>query len=116
MVYFGTIVDNFLSELVLQPSMYLKSLRHVVNCTRKSMGDVQNNFENEFSENCQSSPVRMELFSLISMLIDGVNIDNQIFSQQTLTSAQQIMYNFRINKDKKVNNIRRHLRHKETPL
>ena len=116
MVYFGTIVDNFLSELVIQPSMYLKSLRHVVNCTRKSMRDVQNNFENEFSENCQSSSVPMELLSLISMLIDGVNIDNQIFSQQALTSAQQIMYNFRINKDKKVNNIRRHLRHKETPL
>ena len=37
MVYFGTIVDNFLSEHVIQPSMYLKSLRHVVNCTRKSM-------------------------------------------------------------------------------
>ena len=48
------------------------------------------------------------------MLIDGVNIDNQIFSQQALT--QEIMYNCRINKDKEVNNIRRHLRHKETPL
>ena len=57
-----------------------------------------------------------QIFSLISMLIDGVNIDNQIFSQQARTSAQQIMYNVRINKDKKVNNIRLHLRHKETPL
>ena len=47
----------------------------------------------------------MELLSLISMLIDGVTITNEVFSQAALTSAQQIMFNFR-----------RHLQFRETAV
>ena len=98
------------------PPPYLKSLKCIVNCTRDSMEQIENNFENEFSSNCQESSVPIELLSLISTLIDGVNIENEIFSQPALASAQQIMFNYRINKEKKVNNIRRHLKIKEIPL
>ena len=116
MVYFTTCVDNLLYDHAMHPNTYLKSLRDVVKYTRTSMTSVQNQFENSFSANCQASSILIELLSLISMLIDGVNIDNEIFSQSALTSAQQIMFNFRINKDKNVNSIRRHLKHKETPI
>ena len=78
MVYFGTIVDNFLSETC-------KTTWYVLKITETCCNDVQNNSENYFSKNCQPSSVPMGLLSLTSMLIDGVNIDNQIFTQQALT-------------------------------
>ena len=67
-------------------------------------------------DNCQASSVPLELQSLISGLVDGVNIDNEIYSQSALTSAQEIMHNFRLNKGKTMNSIRRHMKHKETPV
>ena len=64
----------------------------------------------------QQSSVPMEILSLVSTIIDGVNVENEVFSQPALTISQLIHYNFRVNKDKKVGGIRRHLIGKETPL
>ena len=52
------------------------------------------------------------------MLVDGVGIENQGFSQETLTISQLVMYNFsnrKIVADRKYSN-KRHPRHLETPL
>ena len=114
MVYFNTTLDNLIHDHIMDPSCYLKSLRDTVNCTRKSMEKIENNFE--FSSNCQESSVPIEWLSLISTLIDGENIDNEIFRQTVRTSAQQITFSYRIKKEKKVNNTRRYLKIKETPV
>ena len=42
----------------------------------------------------KKSLVPIELLVLISMLIDGVSIDNQAFSQELLSAFQLIVYHF----------------------
>ena len=70
MVYFNTTSDNLIHDHIMNPSSYLKSLRCIVNCTRNSMEQIENNFENEFSSNCQESSVPIELLNLISTLME----------------------------------------------
>ena len=115
-VYFNSLVDNLLREQYTNSTVYLKSLRDVVTCARNSMRKFENTFQNSFSSNCQTSTVPIELLSLISMLIDGVTITNEVFNQAALTSAQQFMFNFRINQSKDMDNFRRHLQFRETPV
>ena len=58
----------------------------------------------------------IELLVLISMLVDGVIIENQDFSQEILTISQLVMYNFGNRKlvaDRRYPN-KRHTRHLET--
>ena len=66
MVYFDTVVDNLLYDHVMYPNSYLKTLRDVVNCTRKSMENTQIILANEFSLDYQSPSVPLELLSLIA--------------------------------------------------
>ena len=54
----------------------------------------------------------------LSMLLDDLSIENQGFSQETLTMSKLAMYNFgnrKIVADRKYSN-KRHPRHLETPL
>ena len=76
---------------------------------------IHNKFVGVFSAGCQRDSVPIELLTLISMLVDGVGIDNEGFSQEALTISQLIMYNF---KNKKVCQGERGRRQKcyETPL
>ena len=60
--------------------------------------------------------VPIELLTLISVLIDGVDISNKTFSQSAVTCSQQIMYNFQKNKRKKTVQSTRHFKYRETPV
>ena len=70
---------------------------------------VKNEFDGSFKNECQKDSVGIELLVLISMLLDGVSIENQDFSQETLTISQLAVYNFsnrKIVADRKYSNKR----------
>ena len=62
------------------------------------MEKTANIFNNSFPSDCQQSSVPIDLLNLVSTLIDGVDVENQVFSQSAMTLSQQIMYNFRVKK------------------
>ena len=88
-VYFNSRVDNLLREQYTNPTAYP-------------------------TQGC--SHLCPKLHQEIRVLIDGVTITNEVFSQAALASAQQIMFNFRINQSKDMENFRRHLQFRETPV
>ena len=49
------------------------------------------------------------------VLIDGIDVFNETFSQPGVTCSQQIMYNFQENKRKKSVQSTRHFKVHETP-
>ena len=59
------------------------------------MRNIFNSFEVKFRKNCQRSSVPIELLTLVSILIDGMDISNELFSQPALTCTRQIMFNFK---------------------
>ena len=70
----------------------------------------------KFTINCQRSSVPIELLTLVSMLIDGMDFSEELFSQSALTCTQQIMFNFKSRKNtKKQLTSRRHQKGRETP-
>ena len=76
------------------PDDFTRSIRDVVVPIRNSMKIVKNKFDGSFKNECQKDSVPIELLVLISMLVDGVGIENQGFSQEALTISQLVMYNF----------------------
>ena len=85
-----------LKHYVEVPDDFTRIIRDVVVTIRNSMKIVKNEFDGSFKNECQKDSVPTELLVLISILVDGVSIENQGFSQETLTISQ--------------------LRHLETPL
>ena len=112
-VIFSDSLNNILPE-VLAPNTFVKSVMKIVSPIRNDMKTVQNNFIGNFSQSCQqdSSPIR--LLTLISMLVDGADVNEKGFSQFTLTVAQLIMYNFRL-KSRNITCVHRRLTPRETP-
>lgn len=114
-LYFESTVDNLMKEHLKNPDSYSKSFREIVTRARNSMARIDNRFSYSFHSESQVNSVPMELTCLISGLVDGIDIDNNDLSQEALSAAQQIMYNFRLKKQKS-STFRRHLKHRETPL
>ena len=80
------------------------------------MSKVRNTFNTHFGNNSQISLVPIEILTLISVLIDGVDISNKTSSQSAVTCSQQIMNNFQKNKRKKSVQSTRHFKYRETPV
>ena len=79
------------------------------------MKPVQNNSIGNLSQTCQQDSLPIRLLTLISMLVDGADVNEKGFSQFTLTVAQLIMYNFRL-KSRNITCVhRRHQKPRETP-
>ena len=117
-VCFKGTINMLLKHHVKVPDDFTRSIRDVVVPIRNSMKIVKNKFDGSFKNECQKDSVPIELLVLISMLVDGVGIENQGFSQETLTISQLVMYNFsnrKIVADRKYSN-KRHPQHLETPL
>ena len=87
----------------------------IVSPIRNDMNTVQNNFLGNFSQTCQQDSLPIRLLTLISMLVDGADVNEKGFSQFTLTVAQLIMYNFRLQSRNITCVHRRHLKPRETP-
>ena len=69
----------------------------VVQPIRKLKFEKVNTFTHSFSVNDQIETVLMPLVTLISMLIDGNNFEDEGFSQASLTCTQLILSNAYIN-------------------
>ena len=59
--------------------------------------------------------VPIELLSLVNLLIDGLYMDNDHFSQATLTISQLLVSNFK-KKSTGLESHQRNLRDRETPI
>ena len=93
-------------------------IKEVVVSIRNSLKKVKNKFDGEFHNEGQLRSVPLELLVLISMLIDGVSIDNQAFSQEVISGSQLIVYHFgnRKTSEDGIYPKKRHPKHLETPL
>ena len=58
------------------------------------MASSENMFDRIFMEDWQVMSVQKELLTLVSLLINGPNIDNSKFSQPSLTVSKFILLNF----------------------
>ena len=117
-VFFESTIDMLLKDhidIISEPNEFARSIKDVVIPIRNSMKMIHNKFDGTFAVECQKDSVPIQLLVLISMLVDGTGIDNQGFSQETMTISQLVMYNFR-NKQVLGNTKRRHLKRLETPL
>ena len=90
-------IDANLQDEVSEPDLFIKLLNKVVRPIRKAMILQKNDFNGTFSANCQHNSVPKELLALITMLIDGTNINAKI-SQSSLSCAHTIMSNFNPNR------------------
>ena len=90
-------IDANLQDEVSEPDFFIKLLNKVVRPIRKAMILQKNDFNGTFSANCQHNSMPEELLALITMLIDGTNINAKI-SQSSLSCAQTIISNFNPNR------------------
>ena len=83
---------------------------------RKVISEIENNFDGSFPEHCQTKSVPIELISFIRLLVDGLNVDNDHFSQASLTISQLIVANFKQISRKRTSQYSRSIRSRETPV
>ena len=115
-VVFKDAIDEIIHKSSREPNAFLRSINVVVSPIGDEMSKARNPFNTHFGDNSQISSVQIELLTLISVLIDGVDISNKTFSQSAVTCSQQIMYNFQKNKRKKSVQSTRHFKYRETPV
>ena len=94
------------------------SVRSVFSPVRKEMADQCNKFDSSFNNSSQFTSIPKSLLYLISTLIDGFSPTDHNFTQETLSVAQIIMWNYH-KSNKKVNDGQlikyRHAKTHETP-
>ena len=95
LIFIKKTADAYFKEFADEPSLFFKTVRDVVIPLRKAMESVNNKYEGCFSNDCQMKSVPTELLSLVRLLIDGLNMDNDHFSQATLTISQLLVSNFK---------------------
>ena len=114
-LYFKAAFDTVLLDKAIEPDIFMRSIRHVVQPIRNAMSLTENSFQGTFAEDSQIDSVPIQLLTLVSMLIDGTNFANKGFSQPALSASQIIMYNFRKH-GTETGSQRRHLKQRETPI
>ena len=113
---FSEDIDHHLSEEVLEPSGFIKSMCKVVLPLRKVMRNFKSTLSGKFDDKCQYDSVPVELRTFISMLIDGPDITTEI-SQSALTCSQLIMTNFTPPRKKSVDKSKTtHSTERESPV
>ena len=95
-------------------------LARAAKIVRSDMCKVKQNFDGSFGRTYQKDSVPASLLALVSMVLNGPNIQEQSSSstsQPVLTIAQLLMHNSMIRcREKKVTAIVKHSRERETPL
>ena len=99
----------------MNPNSFVEQLNKIVVPIRKAISRQQNNFTGKFSMDCQKNSVSKELFSVISMLVDGTDHTSKL-SQATLTCAQLIVSNYKPNNTGAEDKTTYHSQKRETPL
>ena len=95
------------------------SVRSVLSPVRKEAADQCNEFDGSFNNSSQFTSTPKSLLYLIGTLIGGFSPTDNKFTQETLSVAQIIMWNYR-KSNKKVNDGQltkyRHAKTHETPM
>ena len=116
---FKKIVKELVADYVKSPDFFF-AVRRVVSPLRKEYGKLSNKFSGSFSNFTQFSSVPLPLLHLISMLINGFCPTDNNFTQESLSIAQIIMWNFRKSGNEKINGqlVKRcyHEKTRETPM
>ena len=81
-------IDEIIHKSSIEPNAFQRSINAVISPIRDEASKVRNTFNTHFGDNSQISSVPIELLTLISVLIDGVDISNKTFSvcSHTLTT------------------------------
>ena len=72
-------IDEIIHKSSIEPNTFLRSMNVVVSPIRDEMPKLRNTFNIHFGDNSQISSVPVELLTLASALIDGVDISNKTF-------------------------------------
>ena len=95
-------------------------LARAANIVRRDMFKHRNQFDGSFQANCQETSVPASLLALVSMVVNGPNIEaqsNATTPQSVFTISQLLMHNsFKRHRTQQSTNIIRHSQERETPL
>ena len=95
-------VKELIGEHVKCPDDFLFLVRSVLSPVRKKMADQCNELDNSFNNSSQFTSIPKSLLYLITTLIDGFSLTDNNFTQEILSVAQIIVWNYR-KSNKKVN-------------
>ena len=114
-------VKELVGDYINSPDEFFFAIRRVVGPLRKEIGKQSNTFCGSFSDFTQFTSVPKSLLYFISALINGFCTTDDNFSQETLSIAQIIMWNYRnSSRNTSTNNqiIKRsyHSKTRETPM
>ena len=76
---FKDAIDEIIHKSSIEPNAFLRSINVVVSLIRDEMPKLRNTFNTHFGDNRQISSVPVELLTLTSVVVDGVDISNKIF-------------------------------------
>ena len=77
---FKDAIDKTIHKSSIEPNVFLRSINVVASLIRDDMPKLRNTFNTQFGDNSQISSVPVELLTLTSVLVDGVDISNKTFS------------------------------------
>ena len=101
-ICFKSTVESLISDSISDQKTFLKSIQDVVIPIRKSIQLIKNT-EQSFNNDTQISSVSKPLLELISLIVDGVSVENTGYSQATLTISQLITSNYHKISRRKIN-------------
>lgn len=78
---------------MIEPEDIVKLVDKVVKLIRKAMKNINDQFSGGLAQNWQQKSIPTEPITLVSMLIEGNNVNNYT-SQNILTCTQILVYNF----------------------
>ena len=115
-LFFKSTAHAVINDSINNSNDYYQTLLDTVLPLRQTMEKTSNNLDNIITNIKQVNSIPIQLLTFVSMLIDGPGVSNHQFSQPSLTIAQLIQTNFRKNKNHDIQQGRKILKKKETPL
>ena len=116
-LYFKSTADSLISGSVNDSNNFYQTLLETALPLKYMMGKASNNLDDDTTNNIeQVTSIPIHLLTLVSMLIDGPVASNRQFSQSALTVAQLIQTNFHKNRSHDIEQSRKILKTRETPI
>ena len=111
--------DSAIQHNTHNPRDFFHSLVKIVGPIRQAMQlkcqSKESNLKFDKASQIQSVPI--ELLAIVNFILEGIDLTEKGFSKESLSIAQTMMFNFRMNKKKlKPSSSKRHDQTKETPF
>ena len=116
-LYFKSTADSLISGSVNDSNNFYQTLLETALPLKYMMAKASNNLDDDTTINIeQVTSIPIHLLTLVSMLIDGPVASNRQFSQPALTVAQLIQTYFHKNRSHDIEQSRKILKTRETPV